>query len=429
MTISAHGKPYILTPNQTATVKSELDAILHSSQFSGSSRCSELLAYVVNNALAGDFENLTERILGAQLYGRPLDYETGSDSIVRVRANDVRRRLTEYYSEHQPNFGVRIVLRSGSYIPELHWSAPETPSEPGEAADAGPSLADGEAENPPLTSSLRAGAVRRSLRIPVLAAAVLLLTVVVPAILWLHRAPPPDDALKRFWEPLLDQNNPVIVCFGNTTLFWPSATVRQAIEKGDQRLTIGPQAFTKTTDDFALEGDLLSALSILNLMDRHGITAELRWPDEIETAELNKSNVVFIGAFNNPWSMSLNSGLRFSFKQIQSESRTVWKIQDRASPNEDWSITTNYPQQMSTDYAIITRIFDREGKRIEISVGGIGEFGTQAAGEFLADESQMAAFARSAPKDWEHRNLQIVLGMGVDGRKIVNPRILATNVW
>jgi hypothetical protein len=59
----------------------------------------------------------------------------------------------------------------------------------------------------------------------------------------------------------------------------------------------------------------------------------------------------------------------------------------------------------------------------------LSQFGTQAAGEFLADETQMSAFARSAPKGWENHNIQIVLGTGLDGRKIVNPRILRTNVW
>lgn len=426
---SSHGEPRKLTPDQAVAVTNELDELLQSSQFSGSGRCSAFLAFVVNNALAGNFENLTERVLGTELFGRPHDYETGSDSIVRVRANDVRRRLTEHYSERQPDSGVRIILRSGSYIPEFHWCAPEAPSALAEVTEASHSLVVGAAENPPAPAAPRADAAKHSFRKPVLAAAFLLLAAIVPAILWVRDGPPPQDALKQFWQPLIHQHSSVLVLLGNATAFWPSAAVKQAIDRNDQRILISAQDIARTRDDIALEGDLRSAVSILNRLSDYGVTTQLQWPQEIDTAELNKSNVIFIGAFNNPWSMSLDEGLRFSFKQIHTESKTSWMIQDRASPDKTWSISKNYPEQMNTDYAIVTRIFDPGGTRIEISAGGLGEFGTQAAGEFLTDEAAMSAFAQIAPRGWEHRNLQIVLGMGIDGRKIVNPRILAINVW
>src|ERR1700734_2679544 len=93
-----HAASRILTPEQTAAVLAELTAILASDSFSSSKRCRDFLDFVVKRALAGDFESLTERFLGAELFGRAIDYETATDSIVRVRATDVRRRLSQYYS-------------------------------------------------------------------------------------------------------------------------------------------------------------------------------------------------------------------------------------------------------------------------------------------------------------------------------------------
>src|SRR6202034_3968374 len=75
------------------------------------------------SALAGDYESLTERVFGAKLFGRPIDYETSSDAIVRVRANDVRRRLAQYYSQERSGSKIRISLPAGSYIPEFQWLA------------------------------------------------------------------------------------------------------------------------------------------------------------------------------------------------------------------------------------------------------------------------------------------------------------------
>src|SRR5689334_7080858 len=91
------GSPY-LTNEQITLVRDELRSILASESFSGSKRCQDFLEFVVDRALAGDHESLTERFLGARLFGRAIDYDTASDSIVRVRASDVRRRLVQYYS-------------------------------------------------------------------------------------------------------------------------------------------------------------------------------------------------------------------------------------------------------------------------------------------------------------------------------------------
>src|SRR5262249_46475113 len=62
------------------------------------------------------------RFLGVELFGRAVDYETATDAIVRVRANDVRRRLTQYYSGHRSNVSVKIDLVAGGYVPEFHWA-------------------------------------------------------------------------------------------------------------------------------------------------------------------------------------------------------------------------------------------------------------------------------------------------------------------
>src|SRR5260370_7591121 len=105
---------------QAAAVMAELSAILASNSFSSSKRCQDFLEFVVKRALAGDYESLTERFLGVELFGRAVDYETATDSIVRVRANDVRRRLAQYYSGQRSAVAVRIDLNAAGYIPEFH---------------------------------------------------------------------------------------------------------------------------------------------------------------------------------------------------------------------------------------------------------------------------------------------------------------------
>jgi hypothetical protein len=368
-------------------------------------------------------------VLGAELFGRSIDYETTSDAIVRVRANDVRRRLAQHYSEQRPGSQIRISLPPGSYVPEFHWPAAEVQAARSDATDASPSPTGVAAVSPSAKVAVPSGTMWQKLTKPLLIVAVLLLAVNAFLILFRHNPVPPGNVLREFWQPLIQDHGAAIVCFGNATSFWPSESVRQAIERGDQSLLDHPGRITVTRDDTVTAGNLRAAVSISNLLSGYGITDELRWPQEVQSEDLNRSNVIFIGALNNPWSMSLNEGLRFSFKQIQTGSGPIWTIQDRTTPNQNWSITEPYPEPSSVDYALITRVIDRERRRVVISVGGLSQFGTEAAGEFLVDETALSNFARTAPSGWEQRNVQIVLGMRIDGRKIVNPRILATNVW
>jgi hypothetical protein len=428
-TSSAHIDMRKLTPEQIADIQTELETLLRSEQLSASKRCCEFLDFAVRSALAGDYESLTERVFGAELFGRPIDYETSSDAIVRVRANDVRRRLAQYYSQERSGSKIRISLPAGSYIPEFHWLAPESSEAPADASAASPPLIGMVAATSAATVEVRSGSVWQTLTKPLLIATFLLLAVNAILILFPRHPAAPPSALREFWQPLIQDHGAAIVCFGNATSFWPSESVRQAIENGDQSLLDNPGRITVTRDDTVTAGNLRAAVSISNLLSGYGITNQLRWPQEVQSAEVNRSNAIFVGAFNNPWSMSLNEGLRFSFKGIQSQAQRVWTIQDRTSPGQQWSITQAYPEQNNADYALITRVIDRDGKRVVISVGGLSQFGTEAAGEFITDEAALSAFARTAPHGWENRNLQIVLGMRIDGRKIVNTRILATNAW
>jgi hypothetical protein len=99
--------------------KEHLRQIAESAAFKGSDRSREFLIVIVEKALAGHFDDLKERVLGVELFGRDASYDTGEDAIVRVTASDVRRRLARYYTEFGSKSGLRLELPVGSYIPEF----------------------------------------------------------------------------------------------------------------------------------------------------------------------------------------------------------------------------------------------------------------------------------------------------------------------
>jgi hypothetical protein len=116
--------PKKLSAEQVQSVRNELESVIASDAFTGSKRCQDFLRLVVDHTLAGDLDELRERMIGVEMFHRPADYDTSNDAVVRVRATEVRKRLAQYYRETKVAPVVRIDLLPGSYVPEFHWSLP-----------------------------------------------------------------------------------------------------------------------------------------------------------------------------------------------------------------------------------------------------------------------------------------------------------------
>jgi hypothetical protein len=117
-------------------IRSHLTQILASKAFRGSRRCQEFLSYVVERSLSGEFSEIKERMLGICIFDRDAGYDTSSDSIVRVTATDVRKRLLRYYETALAS-ALHIDLPPGSYIPEFHHVAADSKASPLLVVEAG----------------------------------------------------------------------------------------------------------------------------------------------------------------------------------------------------------------------------------------------------------------------------------------------------
>jgi hypothetical protein len=102
-----------------SALRRHLQEILESKTFKGSHRSGQFLQYIVEQAIAGRFDSLKERVIGIELFGRSPSYDTGEDAIVRVTASDVRKRLLQFYGENGRSSRFYLSLPLGSYIPEI----------------------------------------------------------------------------------------------------------------------------------------------------------------------------------------------------------------------------------------------------------------------------------------------------------------------
>ena len=123
-------KPDGLSPEGAGLVRDHLKEVIASRAFAGSKRAQDFLQLIVEHALAGRFDSLRERMIGAEMFGRPIDYDTANDAVVRVKATEVRRKLAQYYQDSEKKSAVRIELPIGSYVPNFHWESLETSAQP-----------------------------------------------------------------------------------------------------------------------------------------------------------------------------------------------------------------------------------------------------------------------------------------------------------
>ena len=77
--------------------------------FAQSHQCKNFLGYVVLQTLSGNASELKERTIGISAFGRANDYDTGETSIVRVTANEVRKRIGQYYRDSRVAHPIELI--------------------------------------------------------------------------------------------------------------------------------------------------------------------------------------------------------------------------------------------------------------------------------------------------------------------------------
>jgi hypothetical protein len=99
--------------------RKELDAVLHSEHFIRAPRLAHLLSYLCEKLFAGQSSQIKEYSVGVEVFHRGPSFDQDSDSIVRVEANRLRKRLAEYYAGEGAAHRLHIAIPLGQYVPQF----------------------------------------------------------------------------------------------------------------------------------------------------------------------------------------------------------------------------------------------------------------------------------------------------------------------
>lgn len=395
----------------------QLERLLSDPHFSHSRRFPSFLRYIVEQTVAGEGENLKERSLGMHIFGRAADYDTASDPIVRVTAAEIRKRIAQYYQDPGHEHELRILLPTGAYMPQFRW--PERESDASETSAPSTELPEeistSTADSMPAPERL----FKKPRRVASILCAVLIAICAVTAIYWKETQ---RSAYAFFWGPVVHSDNPVLFCIADQSQYSEIA-LRDAADPTHQ--VILPDNLTAIVMD-----DVRPLVRIAGLLQSDGKKYGLKSENATSLMDLQNGPTVFIGAFDNAWTLRLTAPLRYHF--ANNAEMTHFSVVDSKTPQKtNW--TVDRLQQLATnnyiDYAIVARFTDSDTGRLAIVAAGVGRGGTIAAGRFLTNPTDLAELQQAARAAGSKKNIEVVLSTQIIGGEPSPPKMLAAYFW
>lgn len=427
-TVTSRAKSQIPTPE---AIREQLERLLASPRFVSSPRCQKLLRYIVEETIRGSAESLKERNLGIEVFKRDAAYDTNANPVVRVAAGEVRKKLAQYYFEPGSQGQIRIEIPVGSYVPEFSFPDPgpgnETVVPPAEALQ--PHILEDRTPTAPVvvpavTVLPRIWPRTRAVKLVVLAFG--LLAICIGALVW--RAVNAESPLERFWAPVLRSPNPVFLCTGQLRALRIQLDPMASRNPGATAMPFGQQDGDTLNIPVAVLNDSTTLANIAGLLRSERKQFLARSEGNTSYDDMQKGPVVLIGGLNNDWTIHMMRNMRFRFNQDPQTKE--WWIADEKNPGLKLGAKRAIPgAPLSQDMAIVARILDSETKQPAFIVAGLTSEGTLAAGNFVTTSQYMGDYLKSAPRNWQKKNLEILLSVNVIDGQPGPPRVVDSTTW
>jgi len=436
------------TPEDKAVILAQLDLLLAHPLFFQSKRYPALLRFVVEQTLEGNADQVKERSIGMEVFARPPGYDANADPVVRVTAGEIRKRLAQYYYDPSHSNEIRIELPTGSYVPifqrlvepaaplpalpasavEIETTQPSAPHTPSPQAP----LIDRRVPQRPPAHPLFP---HRHVAHPVFTLLLLAVTFALGIIggYWYNRyrqskIPPPvspNQLVDDFWKPLTAGPATVTFCLGEPARDSSGDTDPARIIR-HPKLTEPLYFRLRQSGLFAL-ADVITLTRMTGVLQRQQKAFRVSAASEASFAQLREGPAVFIGAFDNLWTLRLTRDLRFGFDSIDGNAFIV----DRKSKvKTEWFMAWDLPyEKLARDYAIVARYRDATTGQPVVIASGISEEGTEAAGELISNPADLEGLLRNAPANWRNMNIEAVIETRVIDGRSGPPQVLAVEFW
>lgn len=395
-------------------VDAELEEILRGPAFCNSRQSERLLRYLVSQSLDGREDLLHEKQVGVAVFGRQPGYDTTVDPIVRVRINEIRKRLAKHYQTVGEVRPVRFEILAGNYRVRF--------------ITATPAVQVSEAQ-PVHRARGKWWYVSGGVALAVLG--------LIASSLWLR--PPAKNAAEEFWGPALRSPQPVILCVGHPVVYRLSRKYWLRSKAGPpdhfQYQTVAPQLsphehlnaedIVVIPDQYIGLGSAYAMARISALLARNHKESEIRFGNDVSFTDLKRAPSVLIGAFSNRWTLEITKEHRFVFETVGE----VPVVRDRQS-GKVWALSSLQENgRTPEDYVIVTRMLQSKTGQFTVIAAGITQYGCQAAGDVLTNAATLEQIVRGLPRGWEAKSLQLLLHVPLVGQSPGTASLVAWQIW
>ena len=395
-------------------IRRELDGILESPEFRGSHRGQMLLRFLVENALEGGVERLKERTIGVELFHREVTYDTGQDAIVRVAANDLRKRLAAHYLHPDParvGLNVRISLAPGSYIPDFETLNTVLLPPVKEITPAA------QVPSPKVGTDWIKWTV-------ILGLAVVCILLAIQNVKLRAPGTPPTPLAILPWSQIAAPGGTVTLVAADSNFSFYKALVH-----ADQSLP--EYTSQRWLDDIAKRmpsipglslmpitsiGDVSVAAMLGSTLQRGGCSISVRSGRMVQVDDFKSDrSIILLGsAYANPWVSLLNDHLNFHI-EYDSISRKQVCVNRSPGPGESpVYVGTARTPMPGVGYATISLVRNLSHNGFVLIIAGTNMEGTEAAGELVTNSPRLTDALRSRGIDPAGKVEQLELLMRLD---------------
>src|SRR6202000_3006522 len=181
------------------------------------------------------------------------------------------------------------------------------------------------------------------------------------------------SALDFFWGPIFNGNEAVLICIADQ-LQYGAVALRDSADPTRQILL-------KDNLTAVVIDDLNAVIQSAGILNSNGRQKNLKGQWITNLTDLRHGPNVFVGAFDNAWTLRLTNPLRYHF--ANDPNMTQFRIVDSQSPGQSsWGIDRG--KQMATnnyrDYAIVARFTDSNTGKLAVIIAGVGRGGRDGGG-------------------------------------------------
>jgi hypothetical protein len=376
-----------------------VERVADSSLFQKPSRLRDLLLYVCDYSIQGRHEELREQRIGEAVFGRGHDFRPNDDTIVRVEARKLRKRLEEYFATEGKTEPIILSIPKGAYIACFEARAPN-PAPPDLSSDGRLEHADFSLPAPPNST--------KKLNASFICAVVLGITTLLFGALtvWhfvhdrqnartLAATTQTPAAKNPLWTLLFNKDQQTyIVCADSALVLYQEitgspVTLAEYVNRSYPRRAPGGSSGIESLlkilpqRQYTNISDVRLVQEILQLNQDYLGHSTVRHARDIQLIDFKNGNFILIGSRRaNPWVELFEQSLNFRFAYDAKTQRPGFRnMHPRPNEKSVYWLEGNSGQAIET-YSVISFVPNGAHNGSVLMIGGASGEGTEAGGEF-----------------------------------------------